>query len=138
MTLQREPDNPIDRRAIRVLASATPSPTDAEDVAGQGEAEPIATPPTTCVGMLDWRLAHDLSPLLDSGAASIVSARVTDRRGQYELTLCAQVAAWDDSAASALAASDALNGRKLIAVGPGSLTIGDRDAEDAASAARRW
>ena len=54
-----------------------------------------------------------------------------------ELFLSAHVAARGSDASAALSASDALNGRKVISVGPVSLCIGARDAEDATAAARR-
>ena len=133
--LVREPTNPIDRRAIRVMAvAATDATNEAE---GEGEPPSGGGEVGACVGHLDWRLAHDLAPLLDSGDASILSASVTGRRGEYELFLSAHVAARGSDASAALSASDALNGRKVISVGPVSLCIGARDAEDATAAARR-
>ena len=122
VVLQRDPTNPFDSHAISANVAAM--------TAGERAA-------TTCVGMLEWRMANDLSPLLDSGAATVLTAHAIGRRGLHELLLTATIAAHNDVASAALMASDALNGRKVIAVGPGSLKIGAKDADDATCAARQ-
>ena len=151
--LQRDPDNAVDDRAIRVMCSTSaaaggeadedepnapaPAVSDHDDDDNPSATMPAevaesSAPPTSsvCVGMLEWREAHDLTPVIDSGCVAIDDVRVMGRRGTHELILRAALRASGD-AADALANSDTLNGRKVIGVGYFSLQIGARDAEDA-------